>query len=80
MTLAALLSFSADDAEKMSKEELEAFFNPYLNITRPERQKEGTRKYKTNGTQTTMNIDDEKMRRLQQRLRESGVDPKEIGL
>lgn len=40
MTLEKLLNSSALEAEQITTAQLEEFFAPYLNITRPERQKE----------------------------------------
>lgn len=37
MTLEQLCNSSADELEKLSQKELEEFFAPYLNVTRPER-------------------------------------------
>jgi hypothetical protein len=38
MTLDTLMNMPADDLEKITTAELEKHFEPYLNVTRPERQ------------------------------------------
>lgn len=48
MTLEELLELPASDLEKISDAELEAFFEPYLNVTRPDRA--AVEKAKTNVT------------------------------
>lgn len=77
MTLAKLLESDADTLDKLTIQELEAFFAPSLDSTRPERQKEKPKKSysSSNGSRASSDsIVDAKLRKLDAMLKQRGLD------
>lgn len=75
MTIEKLLGMSADQLDKLTQAELEAYFAPYLQITRPVKKEKISTDAKNNKVFVN-NLE----RDLQRKLKAHGLDLKEFGL
>ena len=88
MTLDELFELPASGLEAMSTTELEAFFKPYLDITRPDREaavyKEGSssvvprNKRASKLEQFEMDLDPSKLEKMKGLMKELDIDLKEL--